>query len=128
MISELKEQDFLRKEVLGHAEYLGQDAVGPDGKATVDLARGLTNPWDVARVMRDLLGCTTTHRELSYWTPLNPAVLRRLLDLTRRGAFARGEMICLCCVSDAMLVRAVMKGGKHVEAALVPGQPEHWVR
>ena len=37
MISELKEQDFLRKEVLGHAEYLGQDAVGPDGKATVDL-------------------------------------------------------------------------------------------
>ena len=40
MISELKEQDFVRKEVLGHAEYLGQDAVSPDGKTSVDLARG----------------------------------------------------------------------------------------
>lgn len=46
MISELKEQDFLRKEVLGHAEYLGQDAVGPTGRLPLTLVCDAPQPHD----------------------------------------------------------------------------------
>ena len=88
---------------------------------------GLTNPWDVARMMRERLGCSTTYRELSYWAPVDSRVLQRLLELTRSGSPARGEMVVLLCISDTLFVRAVMKGWKEVDDALVPGQPEHWV-
>merc|ERR1711924_304551 len=64
MIAELKDQSFFR-ELLGHAEYLGQDARSPDGKKTVDYDRGLTTAWDVARMMRELIGCST-EREMCY--------------------------------------------------------------
>ena len=48
VIAELRDQSFFR-DLLGHDDYLGQDAFGPDGK-TVDHARGLTPAWEVRRI------------------------------------------------------------------------------
>ena len=66
MIAELKDQDFFREQ-LGHADFLGQDAKGPDGEKTVDYERGLTTAWDVARMMRELLGCSTQREILCFF-------------------------------------------------------------
>ena len=99
VIAELKEQSAVFDRA--HADYLGQDAIGPDGKATVDFKRGLTAPWDVARMMRELLGCSSVHRELSYWSSSERA-LRRLLELTASGSLARGEVVCVMTIWDRL--------------------------
>lgn len=61
MIAELKDQSLMY-DMLGHDDYLGQDAIGPDGKQTVDFKKGLTAAWDVKKMMYELLGCKDVDR------------------------------------------------------------------
>jgi len=123
MIAEIKDQSFFR-DLLGHDDYLGQDAHGPGGK-TVDHARGLTYAWDVSKFMRELLGCHETDRQMAYWVP-RPSVTDRMVELTQSGALARGETVLLCLISNSMWKRAEYDA----DVANADGWsvPEHWVR
>lgn len=123
MIAELKDQSFFR-DLLGHDDYLGQDAHGPDG-ATIDHARGLTTAWDVSKFIRDLLGCASTRRELSYWAA-REAPLNQVLDLTSTGALERGTDVVIMLISDTLWRDCEY----YPAAADKPGwyTPQHWVR
>jgi len=111
------------EEELGHDGFFGPDAKGPDGKA-LTFPPGLTYGWDVEKMLLQLLGCTTTEREIAYWVP-RPSITNRMIGLTDQGGLERGEAILLCLISDSTWKRSVSEVIDHT-----PGhsEPSHWVR
>ena len=97
-IAELKEQSVVDS-ALGHADFLGQDAVGPDGKQTVDFKRGLTSPWHIRDLLQGLLGAGKVRREMSYWSA---TPTERMVELTASGALERGEYVVLGTICDTL--------------------------
>jgi len=118
MIAELKDQSTICA-MMGHDDYLGQDAIGPDGK-TVDFARGLTCAWDVQKFLRELLDCTSTERCMAYWFPRD-SVTDRMIELTSSGALDRGELVVVCLISDALWKSSNIESKGWAT-------PDHWVR
>ena len=123
MSAELKDQDLFR-DLLGHDDYLGGDAFGPDGR-TVDFVRGLTTPWDIKKFLTELVGCTSIDRDLMYWVP-RPSTTEKMKALTASGALAAGEVVLLCLISDTLWHLAEKR--RDVEKADGWAIPEHWVR
>jgi len=123
MIAELKDQTWLR-DMMGHDEYLGGDATGPDGK-TVDHARGLMFAWDVRKMMKELLGCSEVERDRAYWMPF-PSITDKMIALTASGALDRGETVLICLISNTLWKQAELS--PNVEGADGWAVPEHWVR
>ena len=65
-------------------------------------------------MMKQLLGCASTRRELSYWSA-RAAPLDKMIELTGSGAMDRGETIVAALISDT-LWKVAMKGGAFVRA------------
>ena len=124
MIAELKDQSYFR-DMLGHDEYLGQDATGPNGQ-TVDLERGLTSPWDVKKMLIELLGCGDVERYVSYWIARD-APIDKMLACTASGAFERGEVVCVAAIAS-WFWNAACKGEEDVTKIEGTAMADHFVR
>ena len=122
MISELKEQSAIRSR-LGHDDYRGQQAWTPEGKRTEDFQRGLTTGEDVAKMMRDFIGCSTK-RELIHSASLQKP-LEKILKLTVSGALERGEVVCIMNLSNRLWEIAKTSD---LDATNEIGLPDHWAR
>jgi len=123
MIAELKDQSMIR-DLLGQDDYLGQDAFGPEGR-TVDHARGLTCAWDVKKMMKELLGCSSVDRDMSYWM-FNDGPLDKMIKYTASGEIERGEIVCICLITNWLWVEATK--GNAIADMEGTARPEHWVR
>ena len=60
-------------------------------------------------MMKQLIGCASTRRELSYWSARD-APLDKMIELTGTGAMDRGETIVAVLLSDTLWKLAVQGG------------------
>mmetsp|Transcript_105580 Transcript_105580/g.192009 ORF Transcript_105580/g.192009 Transcript_105580/m.192009 type:complete len:339 (-) Transcript_105580:166-1182(-) len=125
ILAECREQDFFR-EKLGHDEFLGQDTWNPKDGRTVDFAAGLTMPWEMARLMKELLGCTEVNRELCYWIA-RESISTRMVESAQKGEIQRGETVVVLLISATLWSKA--KADPTLDRAQnMMAIPEHWVR
>ena len=103
----------------------GQDATGPNGQ-TVDLERGLTSPWDVKKMLIELLGCGDVERYVSYWIARD-APIDKMLACTASGAFERGEVVCVAAIAS-WFWNAACKGEEDVTKIEGTALADHFVR
>lgn len=118
------------RNVLGHDNFLGKDAWGPDGKKTPDFNAGLTMPWEMKSLMETLLRCTDVNRELAYWVSAD-RIMQWCLQLV--PMLITGEVVCMLLISNTMLSKAPdvdgnFKAERDIETLGENPAPEHWVR
>jgi hypothetical protein len=114
-IANVRNSDSVVRTLLGQSHFLGQDAFAPDGKTTVNFAPGLTMPWEMKTMVKDLLGFTRVERMLCYWRDSDP-IFNKLVVL--RNTASPWE--CFLLISDT---RWHQDDENQMWAA-----PEHWVR
>jgi len=121
--AEDRERSFWRR-MLGDDELTGQDAFGPDASLE-EMRRGMTTPWEEAKMMREILGCTSIHREQSYWEA-NPEQIRRCLEHSSTGQLSRGEVVAIFLIDPNGWNKALHEDlAKEAKGSFKPG---HFVR